>query len=59
MNVRQILSISSSPSSQFFFPRFLRSGRNHCVASINWTLPLRRSGFRFVSTQMYVAMPVL
>ena len=44
-------AMSSSPSSQFFLPRFLRSGRYHFVASINCTLPLRCSGFRLVSTQ--------
>ena len=45
-------SMSAWPSSQFFFPRFLRRGRNHFVASISYTLPLRLSGFRFVSTHM-------
>ena len=31
--------MSSSPSSQFFFPRFFLSGRNRFVASISCTLP--------------------
>ena len=33
-------------SSQFFLPRFLRSGLNHLVASMSWTLPRRCSGLR-------------
>src|SRR5436190_7479429 len=31
--------MSSSASSQFFLPRFLRSGLNHWVASMSCTLP--------------------
>ena len=44
--------MSSSDSSQFFLPRFLRSGLNHCVASMSCTRPLRCAGLRLVSTQM-------
>lgn len=39
-------------SSQFFLPRFFRSGLYHCVASMSCTLPLRCAGLQFVSTQM-------
>ena len=49
-NVRQIVSISCFPSSQFFFPRFLRRGWNQALASINCTLPRRCRGFRLVRT---------
>ena len=52
-------SMSASPSSQFFFPRFFLNARNHFVASMSCTLPFLRAGFRFVSTHTYVAMPVL
>ena len=45
-------SMSSGESSQFFLPRFLRSGLNHWVASMSCTLPLRCAGLRLVSTQM-------
>jgi len=48
----QMRAISSSDSSQFFLPRFLRSGLYHPVASMSCTLPLRCAGLRFVSTQM-------
>src|SRR5689334_998223 len=49
--------MSSSESSQFFLPRFLRSGLYHWVASMSCTLPLRCSGLRLLITQIYVAMP--
>jgi hypothetical protein len=48
---RMTCSMSSSESSQFFLPRFLRSGLNHCVASMSCTLPLRGAAFRLESTQ--------
>ena len=37
-------AMSSSDNSQFFLPRFLRSGLNHAVASISCTLPRRCAG---------------
>ena len=41
-------------------PSFFRSGRNHFVASISLDLALGGArGLRLVSTQTYVAMPVL
>ncbi len=50
--VLQIWVMSSSDSSQFFLPRFLRSGLNHSVPSMSCTLPLQCSGLRLESTQM-------
>ena len=47
-----IFLICSSDSSQFFLPRFLRSGWEMEVASMSYTLPRRGAGFRLVRTQM-------
>src|SRR5690606_15779341 len=52
IKLSQIRLVSSGPRTQFFLPRFLRSGLNHVVASISWTFPLRDSALRLLSTQM-------
>src|ERR1019366_687948 len=42
--VRLMRSMSSGESSQFFLPRFLRSGLNHWLAAVSRTLPLAVRG---------------
>ena len=57
--MRVMSSMCSRLSSFRLLPRLFRILRQKLLASINWTLFLRRLGLRLLSTQTYVLMPVL